>query len=245
MRWARANFLLTWNGGPSALVFAPTPEAQDPWANDWTTDVGRPLAPAVAADEIWSRRFSDGLVLVNRSAAPKVVPLGGTYALPDGRPANVATVEGHGGLVLRAIEVPSPRCVDQPRREARPQGGAAPLARFDLDARRPLPKRSSARADRERRRAARSPRARGVPRLRRAHALLLALRSGPSRASGPRARRRRAESLGPCARARARRAPRPRSPPGTRPRRPGCRSRRPRSRRLDSRAGARARGPRG
>jgi hypothetical protein len=108
MRWARANFLLTWNGGPSALVFAPTPEAQDPWANDWTTDVGRPLAPVVAADEIWSRRFSDGLVLVNRSAGPKVVPLGGTYALPDGRPANVATVDAHGGLVLRAIDVPRP-----------------------------------------------------------------------------------------------------------------------------------------
>jgi hypothetical protein len=108
MRWARANFLLTWNGGPSALVFAPTPEAQDPWAGDWTADVGRPLGSAVAAGEIWSRRFSDGLVLVNRASSARVVQLGGRYALPDGTTATAATVEAHGGLVLRAVDAPRP-----------------------------------------------------------------------------------------------------------------------------------------
>jgi hypothetical protein len=109
MRWARANFLLSWSGGPSALVFSPTPEQQDPWSNDWTVDVGRPLGPAVAAGDVWSRRFSDGLVVVNRAAAPRVVQLGGTYALPDGTSASVATVEGHGGLVLRSVDAPALR----------------------------------------------------------------------------------------------------------------------------------------
>src|SRR5207249_7376948 len=31
MRYARASFLLDWNGGPSALTFEPAQEATDPW----------------------------------------------------------------------------------------------------------------------------------------------------------------------------------------------------------------------
>ncbi len=45
MRYARASFLADWNGGRSALAFEPTtPEQQDPYHADWTTDLGAPLA---------------------------------------------------------------------------------------------------------------------------------------------------------------------------------------------------------
>ena len=48
MRYARASFLLDWNGGPSALAFEPTtPEAQDPYFADWTTDIGAPAGARV------------------------------------------------------------------------------------------------------------------------------------------------------------------------------------------------------
>jgi hypothetical protein len=45
MTYARGNFLLDWDGGPSALIFEPSnPEAQDPFSASWTQDIGTPLA---------------------------------------------------------------------------------------------------------------------------------------------------------------------------------------------------------
>jgi hypothetical protein len=41
MRYARASFLLDWDGGPSALAFEPQVDAQDPYSSEWAVDVGK------------------------------------------------------------------------------------------------------------------------------------------------------------------------------------------------------------
>lgn len=65
-RYARASFLLAWNGGPSALIFEPTdPEAQDPWTDVWTVDLGQPLTPKVQSGIVWMRAYERGWIAVN------------------------------------------------------------------------------------------------------------------------------------------------------------------------------------
>ena len=86
MRYARASFLLDWNGGPSALAFEPTtPEAQDPYFADWTTDIGAPTGARVRAGVAWKRVFANGIVVLDPSpSTSQSVRLGGNYVLPNG-----------------------------------------------------------------------------------------------------------------------------------------------------------------
>jgi hypothetical protein len=108
MRYARASFLLDWDGGPSAFVFEPTPEATDPWQPEWTVDVGRPTGGRYQTAGAWRRDYSDGTVLVNSSAsATATVALGGAYLLPDGSTATSATLQPATGLILRRAPTPT------------------------------------------------------------------------------------------------------------------------------------------
>jgi hypothetical protein len=100
IRWGRANFLLTWNGGASAFIFAPAPEAQDPWSPEWTTEIGSPTGARVLVGGVWRREFTGGTVLVNRSSSAVSVDLGASYALPDGAAVSQVTVAALSGLVL-------------------------------------------------------------------------------------------------------------------------------------------------
>jgi hypothetical protein len=94
MRYARASFLLDWNGGASTLVFEPTtPEAQDPYAAQWTTDLGSPRGTRVKVGVAWKRSFSGGIVVLNPSpSATQTVDLAGRYVLPDGTTGSTITV---------------------------------------------------------------------------------------------------------------------------------------------------------
>src|SRR5262249_37592612 len=58
MTYARASFLLDWNGGPSALIFEPG--ATDPWDEAWTVDLGSPVAAKVAVGAGWRRAYTGG-----------------------------------------------------------------------------------------------------------------------------------------------------------------------------------------
>jgi hypothetical protein len=100
IRWGRANFLLTWDGGASAFVFAPTPEAQDPWSPEWTAEIGTPTGPRALVGGVWRREFTGGTVLVNRTSAPVEVDLGAAYALADGASVTRVRLDGLSGLVL-------------------------------------------------------------------------------------------------------------------------------------------------
>jgi Hypothetical glycosyl hydrolase family 15 len=109
MRYARANFLLDWNGSPkSVLAFEPTtPEAQDPYHSEWTVDVGLPSAAKYTVGGIWRRDFTKGVVLVNPSAESRTVDLGASHTTPAGESVRVVTLASKTGLVLRGAPTSS------------------------------------------------------------------------------------------------------------------------------------------
>jgi Hypothetical glycosyl hydrolase family 15 len=119
MRWGRASFLLSWNGGPSAFAFD-SGKAVDPWSPEWTIDVGRPLGRRQRVGNVWKRRYTDGVVLANVSkSASQRVRLGRSYVHPSGRRVTTVTLRPTTGLIL------------QERRRSRHMrtGGAAPERR--------------------------------------------------------------------------------------------------------------------
>jgi hypothetical protein len=104
MRYARASFLLGWNGGPSAFVLAPSPEPTDPWSPEWTAAVGTPTGQRYRVGALWRRDFSEGTVLVNHTPSRAEIALGGTYALPDSSHVTSVSLAPLSGAVLRLVE---------------------------------------------------------------------------------------------------------------------------------------------
>ncbi len=130
IRYARASFLLRWDGGQSAFVFAPSVEAQDPWSPEWTTDVGTPLRPPTQVGSAWLRSFSGGVVVVNPSQSTgATVDLGGSHVLPDGAVVTSVALAPMSGLVLRAapsVAPPQPPVAQPP--VAQPPVAQPPVA---------------------------------------------------------------------------------------------------------------------
>lgn len=100
MSYARASFLLDWNGGGGAFVYQPT-DGRDPWNGAWTRDIGRPEAPKRRVGTAWLRTYSRGIALVNPDPSrPQRVDLGQVYLAPDGKPTSQLTLGPTTGLVL-------------------------------------------------------------------------------------------------------------------------------------------------
>jgi len=99
--FARASFLLMDGGHGGALVFESSdPEAQDPYASSWTADPGSPTGARYQVGSAWRRDFTDGTVVVNPTAAPVTVSLGGTYLAADGSSVSSVTVGAASGAIL-------------------------------------------------------------------------------------------------------------------------------------------------
>jgi putative glycosyl hydrolase-like family 15 (GHL15) protein len=106
MRYARASFLLDWDGGPSALAFEPTnPESRDPYSGEWAADIGAPSAPRFRVGVAWRRNYSGGIVVLNPSpSSSQRVELGARFLLPDGSAVMSVTLPPTSALILRAAE---------------------------------------------------------------------------------------------------------------------------------------------
>jgi Hypothetical glycosyl hydrolase family 15 len=103
MRYARASFLLDWDGGPSALAFQPEVASQDPYSSEWAVDIGKPGGAKYKVGNAWRRDYDSGAVLVNPSAtSAQTVSLGGDYVMPDGSHVTSVTLPAVSGLVLRS-----------------------------------------------------------------------------------------------------------------------------------------------
>lgn len=101
MRYARASFLLYWNGGSSALIYHPG-KGIDATSDEWMLDIGTPVGGRYAVGVGWRRDYTGGTVLVNPSPTSSLtVPLTGSYLLPDGTLTSSATLSPGTGLVLR------------------------------------------------------------------------------------------------------------------------------------------------
>lgn len=104
MKYARANFLLFDEpAAGGALIFeASDPEAQDPYASQWTSDVGSPVGARFQVGAAWRRNYAGGTVIVNPSASPVTVQLEQPYILDNGTSTSSVTLGATSGAVLRS-----------------------------------------------------------------------------------------------------------------------------------------------
>jgi len=106
MRYARASFLLWWNGGPSALAFSVN--ATDPWSPEWTIDIGQPAGPAYQTNGTWRRDYTGGTVIANPSkTTSSTTTLETTYQTPEGTSTTQITLQPTSGIILRSV-APAP-----------------------------------------------------------------------------------------------------------------------------------------
>jgi len=93
LQYARASFLLGWDGSDTSalLVASPNPKA-DPWSEAWTADIGRPTEPRREVGGAWVRGFTSGVVAVNPT--PSVVEV-------DPGTGERVTLPPRSGVVLR------------------------------------------------------------------------------------------------------------------------------------------------
>ncbi|PZR79629.1 MAG: hypothetical protein DLM65_10165 [Candidatus Aeolococcus gillhamiae] len=104
MRYTRGSFLLGWNGrAGSALIYRPDPDLVDPYAADWTTDVGAPSGARYAVGIGWRRDFAAGTVVINPAGSgSQTFDLRGNYRMPDGSVVSSVTLGPTSALVLPA-----------------------------------------------------------------------------------------------------------------------------------------------
>jgi hypothetical protein len=77
MRFAKASFLLDWDGQGGAFIYRLT-DTGDPWNPSWTTNLGRPSgAKAALAPGVWTRRYERGRVVVNSTTEAMTVTVDG------------------------------------------------------------------------------------------------------------------------------------------------------------------------
>ena len=100
-RYGRASWLLAWDGR-SDSAWGYRAGDDDPWGPDWGPDLGLPLEDAVALGEVWTRRYSGGIVLVNPSGQNgTLIRLGDTYIDPDlGEVDEVRLDRGRGRVLV-------------------------------------------------------------------------------------------------------------------------------------------------
>jgi hypothetical protein len=107
--YLKASFLLEYNGGASALIYAAGGNSNydasvDDWMGGapWTLDLGRPLGPRYRVGSGWRRNFHRGTVIIDPdpTSTQKFV-LRGAYSLPDGTTPTSVTLAPGTALILR------------------------------------------------------------------------------------------------------------------------------------------------
>ncbi|MDQ1703851.1 MAG: hypothetical protein QOF18_217 [Frankiaceae bacterium] len=108
--YARASFLLAWDGGRSSDVWVPSTNGQDPWSPEVSAAVGAPTGSShQLASGVWQRSFTGGVVLVNSSqSATRTVSLGGSFVTAAGRTVTSLSMAPMTGAVLSNTSVPTP-----------------------------------------------------------------------------------------------------------------------------------------
>ena len=70
MRYARASFLLDWDGRGGALLYSIT-DRPDPYHPSWSRQLGKPVARKLERTSgVWQRRYERGMVVVNATNEP-------------------------------------------------------------------------------------------------------------------------------------------------------------------------------
>ncbi len=100
-RYARATFLLGWNGKPGSSLAYRADEAADPFTPGWTTDIGVPSGERFKVGAGWQRNYSGGTVVINPSpGGSQQFNLGGRYRRPDGSCSQSVSLSATEALVM-------------------------------------------------------------------------------------------------------------------------------------------------
>jgi hypothetical protein len=107
--YLKASFLLDYNGGTSAFVYAaggPTvySGSADDWMGGapWTYNLGRATGGKTRVGVGWRRDFRSGTVVLNPNpVSSQTFPLAATYILPDGSRTTAVTLDPGSALILR------------------------------------------------------------------------------------------------------------------------------------------------
>ena len=107
--YLRASFLLDYDGGPSAFIYAPSGLGNysapplGPTAEPWNVDVGRARQRKHRVGVGWRRDFGLGVVLIDPSSTTaQTFSLGGVFRLPDGTSVRSITLQPGTAAILRA-----------------------------------------------------------------------------------------------------------------------------------------------
>jgi hypothetical protein len=99
MAYGKASFLLDWNGGAGAFIYANN-DSSDPGNAAWTTDIGQPMSTKQHVGSGWLRRYSGGVALVNPGTSKQKFQLGGSYVTPSGATVSSVTLPPVTAMIL-------------------------------------------------------------------------------------------------------------------------------------------------
>ena len=100
-RYARATFLLGWNGKDGSALMYRSTGGGDSFRSDWTTDVGYPTTARYQVGDGYQRNFQNGIVVINpHPSKGQDFDLGSSYRLPDGSCTNSVSLAPKRALVL-------------------------------------------------------------------------------------------------------------------------------------------------
>ena len=136
MRWARASFLVGWNGGPAAIAFDPA-NGVEMWHPEWTVEIGSPTGRRYPVGGAWRRDFTGGTAIANPSSTAQIVSVGPGYVLPNGTDVSLVTLapltgivlRGPGGSVQASPPAPAPAATPKKGKRARASESSTPAAR--------------------------------------------------------------------------------------------------------------------
>jgi len=101
MVYAKASFLLDWNGGGGAFMYVPTDNV-DPSGAIWATNIGSPLGAKRQVGAGWMRKYTGGAALVNPSPdQSQSFDLGRAYVGPAGNSVETVTLSPTSAMILR------------------------------------------------------------------------------------------------------------------------------------------------
>jgi hypothetical protein len=99
--YGKASFLLKWNGTRHGAYFW-DPRPNDPWAADWTMDIGTPSGAMYPVGMgAFRRDYSGGTVVVNPTLGTQAIDLGGTYRAYDGTAVTSVTLGATSAAIFR------------------------------------------------------------------------------------------------------------------------------------------------
>jgi hypothetical protein len=100
-RYGWATMLLGAGGRAAFALQNDTQYGLENWFGEYNLPLGRARGPAVEGPSgVYRRRFADGLVLVNPTAAARTVKLGGRYSGDGLHAARIVRMAPHSGLIL-------------------------------------------------------------------------------------------------------------------------------------------------